>query len=111
MLLLLEDDLLFESRIRGVLELHHVPVTAVGTASEAIRHLGLATIERVLINMRLANEELLEALTHFTGPVAFYGSHVEGERFQWVRSFGFHEVWPHSRLFSRLGSWVGWDRV
>lgn len=107
--LLLSDDLLFTSRIRGTAEALGLRVQTARTPDELLR-LAAAEPPRCVIldlqNPGLRIEEVVASLKAQTPPprVVGYGSHVDTATLKRARDAGCDAVWPRSKFVKELAT-------
>jgi CheY-like chemotaxis protein len=112
--LLLSDDLLFTSRIRGTAEALGLTVRTARTAAELLRLAADEPPRCVLLDLQnpgLVIEDVVRAFkTRAPAPrVIGYGSHVDTATLKRAREAGCDVVWPRSKFVEELAAALpGW---
>ena len=114
--LMLCDDLIFYSRVRGTAESLGGIITMVKTPSALVEMLRVNPAQCVILDLQspgLVIEEFVAELKRLTPELQIigYGSHVEAETLRKARAAGCDVVMPRSAFVQRLpldlGVWMG----
>lgn len=103
--LFLSDNLMFSMPVLETARQLELTTVHASSAAQAQTHLNDPELGAVLLDMRLATRELVQALPAHVA-VAAFGPHVEGQMFLDYRKMGIKEVWPNSKLGEKLRPWL-----